>query len=158
MIYLREKKLQGHLRSISVEHRLQKSHGIEDDGCVFSVAKNTKRMGLLMLSKRKNFLTPRLVWHQIAWEISLWRTRQRSMFFWFWVLPEAKGWKVHHLAFLPWPRWWMMSTGPHTPMGMLMFYIIPSMLLVAALFLLSRNHQKMRESCIVIRITVNPLF
>lgn len=61
MIYLREKKLQGHLRSISVEHRLQKSHGIEDDGCVFSVAKNTKRMGLLMLSKRKNFLTPRLV-------------------------------------------------------------------------------------------------
>ena len=51
-----------------------------------------------------------------------------------------------------------MFTMGYTPMGMLMFYIIPSMLLVAALFLLSRNHQKMRESCIVIRITVNPLF
>lgn len=59
MIYPREKKLQGHLRSISAEHRLQKSHGIEDDGCVFLCCQEYKKNGLINVKQKEEFPNPK---------------------------------------------------------------------------------------------------
>lgn len=71
MIYPGRHRLRGDLRSTSIGHKLQKSRWGEDDGRFFSVAQSTKRMGLLQLNKRKNFLSLRVVRHRRVGAFSL---------------------------------------------------------------------------------------
>ena len=42
------------MRSISAEHRLQKSHGIEDDGC-FLCCQEYKKNGLINVKQKEEF-------------------------------------------------------------------------------------------------------
>lgn len=59
IIYCREKKLQDHLRSINTEHRLQKSHNIEDDGYFFLCCQEHKKNGLISVKQKEEFPDPK---------------------------------------------------------------------------------------------------